>query len=335
MSLFQRYKNQLRHNLSDLVLDRGSSYMDAMVGILLRDKARTPIMSDDQEVLISYCADRNVKTFERKSYLMMVRYIYLTNLSKTVEKNINRLEIKLKENLLTVNELEQKLVSKKESDSINNKIIHKMQELKNKLTNSRHAIDKLNNDKKDTLLKMGKLKEYFSKLEDEQKNFEQNSVDSLKDKKNNVLKMLEDLYVRDENNQLTGFVFFIKEAYKKSLHNKKLKLLLHDISISITEATLVLSFGELNKNNSVETVSPEWFLNDFFNSLTESEEIFSILDIDINKETSLTDSFNTFLAIIIGIHRVVSEHPDERHLKVDFARKMASLKLEMETINVF
>ncbi|NQY42405.1 MAG: hypothetical protein HRT87_03550 [Legionellales bacterium] len=326
MSLLEEYKKQLLINLHGFSLDKGNSYMDAMVGVILRNKFKMPIISDEHEVLIRYCTDHNVRAFERTSYLMMIQYIYLTNLSKVLERKINQLNIQSKDNLIVIDELQKK--TNRKDDSSKDNMTNEIEQVKNKLTQAQGDLEKLKDDKENTLKKIDKLKKYFGDLEVKQKEFEKKSKNILQKRKSEILRILENLYNKDENNQLGGFVFFIKEAYKKSLQKRNLKNLLNDISISITEMMFILS-KNIGNNNS-QPLPNDWFLKEVFDSLSSDEKVSQAFSIDIKEENSLVNSLDLLLSIVIGIHRVVARHQDEKNIKVDFVKKIASLKIDME-----
>ena len=105
------------------------------------------------------------------------------------------------------------------------------------------------------------------------------------------------------------------------------------MAICIVETMLLLP-DEIDKNLKIENVeSVDWYMKDFINALNENEQLFSLLSVNTNEEQSFINNFNSFLSVIVGIHRVVATHPHEQKLQIDFARKMASLEIKLELDN--
>jgi hypothetical protein len=334
MSLLQNYKDQLRKQLSNESINRYSSYMNTMVSTLLHDRTKTPI--DDPErsaVLINYCLDGNARTLERKSYLLVIQSIYLQHYSKEIDSNINKLKRSINEGLFAINDFES-AIGKSSSDS-KNMAISNLHILKDNFNQNKQTLASLVEKKKSIVEEMIKINKYSDQMREQQKIFEKKVQSLLATVKDTVLSKLEVLYETDQNNHLSGFVFFIKETYKKSLHGLEFTSLFEDIAINTVETMLLLP--KTIQTNTVlddHAVSRNWFLGDLMDKLVDGDKIFLDLKINVNDPESLLGAFNYFLAFIIGIHKTIAIYPEEQSIQVDFVRKMSSLDLVLGVENV-
>ena len=329
MAFLEHFKNQVAENVFVKKPKWRSSYLNSMIRSVLEDSNQFPIINpDESKVLIEYCMNHDIKSLDRKGYLNVIQFIHLNFMNISLDNKLKKISKKINEDLSIVNSLQEEVTVGINPNINKEQLLSEIQVIKDGVLKNKNEFEELSKQQANILAKSLELKKYFDSLHMDHKKFEVSANEMLEKERKKILSTLRKLYARDEHNQLTGFVYTIKEAYKESLKGRDLKSMLEDISTAIVAQTI--SVPGVKPGEDKAKIVKASFLKEFIDGLSESDELFANLELDMSDHEQSSKQLNCFLNMMVAIHNFIAKVPSEQKIKSDFIRKMS--KIEMEEV---